>query len=214
MLLTGAQVRNVALNKKAYSLAKIVRPYKPDKSSYFLTGFFLDWNWVQTRIRLLEFRYLFPGKLSMNEQIMNKFFGYMNNNQIAPMLNDMYACQNDPGSGWNKDNWICLDCLKSFISENILSWLIRQLVQGPCAKLVLVAKADGIVNRRTPLRGELLVGIHETTVVTALMNSSGMDIIVEHRFTDGSMRRNEMCVDLCSLSPDHILNTVTLSASM
>lgn len=86
----------------------------------------------------------------MNEQIMNHFFEYMNNNQIAPMLYDMYACQNDPGSGWNKGDWICLDCLKTFISENILSWLVRQLVQGPCVKLpdLTLRKLTKIIVRR------------------------------------------------------------------
>ena len=52
------------------------------------------------------------------------------------LMHEMFDSQNDPESGWNKSDWLCVPCVREFCQENLFSWLVNRLVKGKMVRWI------------------------------------------------------------------------------
>lgn len=78
-----------------------------------------------------------PGYLIRNQSFVHECKKYFSSDKHASMFEDMLKSQNDPEGGWTSNQLLCPACLSIFIRENIVSWLVMQLIRGGFPNLFL-----------------------------------------------------------------------------
>ncbi|EJD04342.1 uncharacterized protein FOMMEDRAFT_155474 [Fomitiporia mediterranea MF3/22] len=86
-----------------------------------------NWHLLQYFLNLDD---LLPGRIAGNDYLVGVIGRLIPcEDSLQYVLGNMFDSQNDPESKWEKSDWLCINCVKEFWRERLLSWVIDQLVK-------------------------------------------------------------------------------------
>ncbi|EJD04341.1 uncharacterized protein FOMMEDRAFT_155473 [Fomitiporia mediterranea MF3/22] len=96
-------------------------------------GLFGENNWHLLH-RYLEFGLLLnclPGRIPGNKYLAGEIRRLLSRqDSLTFLLCELFDSQNDPEGRWKKSDWLCINCIRNFWKESLLSWIVDQLVEG------------------------------------------------------------------------------------
>ncbi|KAF8656398.1 hypothetical protein AX16_002582 [Volvariella volvacea WC 439] len=88
-----------------------------------------NWDYIRGYI-YMELPYYIPGKLSENQTEIG-LSKTLRSMDFLELMTEMLECRGNEYQGWNKQKWVCFDCLGDFFTDTIPAWwLARKRREG------------------------------------------------------------------------------------
>ena len=97
---------------------KLVSDYT--HNNIFFTYRSLDWSSLKGMLGA-DMHYLFKGRLWENPA-ESQFRKEVRNIDWSDLCHELFDVRRDPFTGWRKQDWVCTDCMRIFMTDTLPRW--------------------------------------------------------------------------------------------
>ena len=118
-----------------------------------------DWSYLRAKLLFREITHLLKGYLSFNQPDIGHFNSVVKQTSLEQLIEGLFEYKTPAYSTWNKEDWLCEECLEKFVREHLHIWYVDQKVKRELLPYFHKMLIHSMLHRRTHDCRELLVRV-------------------------------------------------------